>query len=370
MNKTHIARVAQELELKTSQVQATAALLEEGGTVPFIARYRKEVTGSLNEVVITTIRDRLDQLMELDKRREAILKSLEERGQLTEELKDKIVAAESLVVLEDIYLPYRPKRRTRAMVAREKGLEPLAERLWAQDEMDPLAEAAAFIDPEKGVESAEDALAGARDIIAEQVSEDQVARARIRKHFVSKGTFRSKVIDKEGKGSSEIKHWEEPVATSPSHRTLALRRGENEAFLTLRVLAPEEEALAMLEALFLKGEGASSQQVRMAVHDSYKRLLAPSMETETRTAAKKRADEEAIKVFADNIRQLLLASPLGQKNVLAIDPGFRTGCKVVSLDRQGKLLHTDTIFPHQSEKEASRLLRRYETSVTSFKWRR
>ena len=356
MNETHIARIAQELELKTRQVQATAALFEEGGTVPFIARYRKEVTGSLDEVVITAIRDRLDQLMELDKRREAILKSLEERGQLTEELKDKILAAESLVVLEDIYLPYRPKRRTRAMVAREKGLEPLAERLWAQDEMDPLAEAAAFINSEKGVESAEEALAGARDIIAEWVGEDQAARARIREHFVSKGTFKSKVIP--GKEAEGIKYkdyfdWEEPVTTSPSHRTLAMRRGENEAFLTLRVLAPEEEALAMLEALFMKGEGASSQQVRMAIHDSYKRLLAPSMETETRTATKKRADEEAIKVFSDNLRQLLLAPPLGQKKVLAIDPGFRTGCKVVCLDRQGKLLHTDTIFPHQSEKEAS-----------------
>ena len=228
MNETHIARIAQELELKTRQVQATAALLEEGGTVPFIARYRKEVTGSLDEVLITAIRDRLDQLMELDKRREAILKSLEERGQLTEELKDKILAAESLVVLEDIYLPYRPKRRTRAMVAREKGLEPLAERLWAQDEMDPLAEAAAFINPEKGVESAEDALAGARDIIAEWVGEDQAARARIRDHFVSKGTFKSKVIpDKEAEGIKykDYFDWEEPVATSPSHRTLAMRRG-------------------------------------------------------------------------------------------------------------------------------------------------
>jgi len=356
MNSDHVSRISQELTLSPKQVQATALLIEEGGTVPFIARYRKEVTGSLDEVVITAIRDRLDQLMELDKRREAILKSLEERGQLTEELKDKIGAAESLVVLEDIYLPYRPKRRTRAMVAREKGLETLAERLWAQDEMDPLAEAAAFIDPEKGVGSAEDALAGARDIIAERVSEDQVARARIREHFVSKGTFKSKVIpDKEAEGIKykDYFDWEEAVATSPSHRTLAMRRGENEAFLTLRVLAPEGEALAMLEALFMKGEGASSQQVRMAVHDSYKRLLAPSMETETRTATKKRADEEAIKVFADNLRQLLLAPPLGQKKVLAIDPGFRTGCKMVCLDRQGKFLHTDTIFPHQSEKEAS-----------------
>jgi len=356
MSEAHIPKIAQELSLTPIQVQATADLLNEGATVPFIARYRKEVTGSLDEIAITAVRDRLNQLMELDKRREAILKSLEERGQLTEELKEKILSAETMVVLEDIYLPYRPKRRTRATVAKEKGLEPLAQRLFAQEDMDPVAEAAAFVDPEKGVDSAEDALAGARDIIAEWVNEDQTARARMRDFYSSKAVFKSKVIsEKEGEGIKykDYFDWEEPVKTAPSHRILAMRRGEKEGFLTLRVLPPEEEALEILEGLFVKGEGSASQQVRMAVHDSYKRLLSSSMETEIRQATKKRADEEAIRVFAENLRQLLLAPPLGQKNVLAIDPGFRTGSKVVCLDRQGKLLHTETIYPLQSEKGAA-----------------
>jgi uncharacterized protein len=356
MNETHIPKIAQELSLTPRQVQATADLLNEGATVPFIARYRKEATGSLDEVAITAVRDRLSQLMELDKRREAILKSLGERGQLTDELKDKILSAETLVVLEDIYLPYRPKRRTRATVAKEKGLEPLAQRLFAQEDMDPLTEAAAFVDPEKGVDSAEDALAGARDIIAEWVNEDQTARARMRDFYSSKAVFKSNVVpEKEADGNKykDYFDWEEPVSTAPSHRILAMRRGENEGFLTLRVLPPEEGALDILDGLFVKGEGPASQQVKMSVHDSYKRLLSPSMETEIRQATKKEADEEAIRVFVENLRQLLLAPPLGQKNVLAIDPGFRTGCKVACLDRQGKLLHTETIYPHQSEKAAA-----------------
>ena len=356
MNEAHIPKIAQELELTPKQVQATADLLNEGATVPFIARYRKEATGSLDEVSITAIRDRLNQLMELDKRREAILKSLEERGQLTDELKEKILSAETMVVLEDIYLPYRPKRRTRATVAKEKGLEPLAQRLFAQEEMDPLAEAATFVDPEKGVDSAEDALAGARDIIAEWVNEDQTARARMRDFYSSKALFKSKVIpEKEAEGIKykDYFDWGEPVNRAPSHRILAMRRGEKEDFLALRVLSPEDEALEILDGLFVKGEGPASQQVRMSVHDSYKRLLSPSMETEVRLATKKRADEEAIRVFVENLRQLLLASPLGQKNVLAIDPGFRTGCKVVCLNRQGKLLHTETIYPLQSDKGAA-----------------
>jgi uncharacterized protein len=356
MNEVHIRKIAQELSLNQKQVQATADLLNEGATVPFIARYRKEATGSLDEVAITAVRDRLGQLMELDKRREAILKSLEERGQLTDELKEKIFSAETMVLLEDIYLPYRPKRRTRATVAKEKGLEPLARLLFAQDDMDPLAEAAAFVDPEKGVDSAEEALAGARDIIAEWVNEDQTARTRMRDFYSSMAVFRSKVIpEKEAEGIKykDYFEWEEPVGTAPSHRILAMRRGEKEGFLTLRILPPEEEALDILDDLFLKGDGPASEQVKMSVHDSYKRLLSPSMETEVRLSTKKRADEEAIRVFVDNLRQLLLSPPLGQKNVLAIDPGFRTGCKVVCLDRQGKLLHTETIFPLQSEKGAA-----------------
>jgi len=356
MNETYIPKIAQELGLISKQVQATADLLNEGATVPFIARYRKEATGSLDEVAITAVRDRLNQLTELDKRREAILKSLEERGQLTDELKEKILLAETMVVLEDIYLPYRPKRRTRAMIAKERGLEPLAQLLFAQDEMDPLAEAARFIHPEKGVDSEEDALAGARDIIAEWVNEDQTARARMRGFYSSKAVFKSKgILEKEAEGIKykDYFDWEEPVNTAPSHRILAMRRGEKESFLNLRILPPEDEALDTLDGLFVKGEGSASEQVRMAVHDSYKRLLSSSMETEIRLETKKRADEEAIRVFVENLRQLLLAPPLGQKNVLAIDPGFRTGCKVVCLDRQGKLLHTETIYPLQSEKGAA-----------------
>ncbi len=356
MSNGHISKISEELNLTTKQVQATVVLLEEGATVPFIARYRKEATGSLDEVAITTVRDRLDQLRELDKRREAILKSLEERGQLTDELKEKIHAAETMTVLEDIYLPYRPKRRTRATIAREKGLEPLAQRIFIQDDIDPCAVSEAFVNAEKGVNSVEDALGGARDIIAEWVNEDQNSRAKIRELFMTQGVFRTKVIsgkEEEGMKYKDYFDWEESVSTAPSHRILAMRRGEKEGFLSLRVTPPEEDAIAILESLFVKGNGAAAQHVKMAVHDSYKRLLSISMETEVRLETKKRADEEAIRVFAANLRQLLLAPPLGQKNVLAIDPGFRTGCKVVCMDRQGKLLHTETIYPHQSEESAS-----------------
>lgn len=355
LNENHVSRIAEELSLKRKQVEATARLLADGGTVPFIARYRKEATGSLDEVAITAIRDRLEELAELDRRRESILRSLEERGLLTEESKEKILAASTLAVLEDLYLPYRPKRRTRATVAKEKGLEPLAQRLFSQEEMDPVAEATAFIDPEKGVGSVEEALAGARDIMAEWISEDAQARAKMRELFFSKGVFLSKVVQEketEGIKYKDYFNCEEPVGNAPSHRILAMRRGENEGFLTLRIHAPEEEALALLESLFVKGAKTSSEQVCLAVEDGYKRLLAPSMETEVRLATKKRADEEAIRIFSENLRQLLLAPPLGERRVLAIDPGFRTGCKVVCLDRQGKLLHTETIYPHQTEKGA------------------
>ena len=356
MQEIHISIIAHELEIKPAQVKATALLLGEGATVPFIARYRKEVTGSLDEVAITAIRDRLDQLAELDKRRDAVLKSLDERGLMTDELKEKVDNASSMTELEDIYLPFRPKRRTRAMIAKEKGLEPLAVMIFEQGEMDPEGEASAFVDPEKGVESIADALAGARDIIAEWVSEDQGARERMRELYMRKGVMKSKVIT--GKEEDGIKYrdyyeWEEPVSNAPSHRVLAIRRGEKEGFLILRITPPEDEALALLEGLFVKGTSPASEQVKTAVHDSYKRLLSLSIEAEIRLAGKKRADEEAIRVFAENLRQLLLAPPLGRKNVLAIDPGFRTGCKVVCLDRQGKLIGNDTIYPHFSEKGAS-----------------
>ena len=343
----HYSIISGELTIRDRQVQAVAALLEEGATVPFIARYRKEATGSLNEVAITAIRDRLDQLSELDKRRDAILKSLDERGLLTGELKDKALAAETMAILEDVYLPYRPKRRTKGIIAREKGLEPLAQLIFDQGDIEPLSCAAKFVDAEKGVASPDEALAGARDIIAEWINENDIARAKMRALFITKGVFRSKVISgKEGEGTKyrDYFDWEEPAAKAPSHRVLAMRRGENEGFLALRLAPPEEDAISVLETLLVKGSGLATDQVRIAVRDSYKRLLSLSMETEMRLVTKKRAEEEAIRVFAENLRQLLLAPPLGQKSVLAIDPGFRTGCKVVCLDRQGKLLHNDTIF--------------------------
>ena len=344
---------------------ATAALLDDDCTVPFVARYRKEVTGGLDEVAITSIRDRLAQLRALDERREAILKSLEEQGKLTDDLRQQVMAAETMAILEDIYLPYRPKRRTRATIAKEKGLEPLADLVLAQTDADPAAQAAAFVSAEKGVGSAEEALAGARDILAERASEDATARARMRELFAAKATFRTKVAagkeaDPDAAKFRDYFAWEEAVATAPSHRILAMRRGEEAGFLLLRATPPEEDAAALLDQLFVKARNHAGEQVRLALRDGYKRLLCPSMEGEVRVETKKRADEEAIRVFAENLRELLLAPPLGQKTVLALDPGFRTGCKVVCLDRQGKLLHHEAIFPHepqrQTEQAAARIL--------------
>jgi uncharacterized protein len=355
-NEDYFSIIANELGIKTGQVKATALLLQEGGTVPFIARYRKEATGGLDEVIVASVRDRLDQLAELDKRRDAILKSLDERSLLTAEIREKIDGACSMTELEDIYLPFRPKRRTRATIAKEKGLEPLAALIFEQGEIDPEKEAMAFIDADKGVESKEDALSGARDIIAEWMSEDHRARERLRDLFLTRGVMKSKVItgkEEEGIKFRDYYDWEEPVSKAPSHRVLAVRRGEKEGFLTMGIVPSEEEAIAILDGIFLKGISPASEQVGTAAHDSYKRLLSNSIGAEARLTVKKRADEEAIKVFADNLRQLLLAPPLGGKNVLAIDPGFRTGCKIVCLDRQGKLLENDTIYPHFSEKGAS-----------------
>ncbi len=346
--------VASELGVREQQVESTINLLDEGATIPFISRYRKELTGSLDEVQVSAIRDRITQLRELDKRREAILKSLEEMGKLSDELKSKIDAAESLTVLEDLYLPFRPKRKTKASVAKEKGLEPLSEIIFVQGNEDPLQIAIKFIDAEKGVNTVEEALQGARDIIAERISEDAEARALIRDLFLSKGLFRSKVI--KGKEEQGIKYkdyyeWSEPIKNAPSHRVLALRRGEKELFLSLEISPEEEEAISLLNKKFVLHQNACANEVVTAIKDGYKRLLAPSIETETRVFTKTRADEEAIKVFAENARQLLLAAPLGQKRVLAIDPGFRTGCKIVCLDEQGKLLENTTIYPHEPQKK-------------------
>ena len=352
MNSSHIATIATELSLRLTQVQQTANLFADGATVPFIARYRKEATGSLDEVAIAAIRDRLEQLAELDKRREAIFKSLEEHGHLNDDLIKSVNSAKTLTELEDIYLPYRPKRRTRATIAKEKGLEPLAALLFEQSGVDPAKEAAAYIDPKKEVASIEDALAGARDIIAERVNEDQVVRATMRAYFAERAIIRSKVImgkEQEGAKFKDYFDLAEPIADAPSHRILAMRRGEKEGILILRVLPPEENALDIIESHIISGNGADSAQVREAAQDSYRRLLSTSLETEMRLMTKLDADEEAIRVFSENVRELLLSAPLGRKRVMAIDPGFRTGCKLVCLDPQGKLLFTDTVYPGQGE---------------------
>lgn len=356
MNLNHYLKIAAELNIRQKQVSDTVELLDEGATVPFISRYRKEVTGSLDEVQVAEIRDRVQQLRDLDKRREAILKSIREQEKLTPELEDKINAAETMTLLEDLYLPYKPKRRTKATVAREKGLESLAELVFGQETAKLDEEASKYIDFEKGVNSVEEALQGARDIIAEWTNENAELRKKMRNLFISEGKFISKVIP--GKEEEAIKYkdyfdWTEPIKTAPSHRILAMRRGEKELFLMLDSCPEEMEAIALMEMLLVKENNTSAEQVRLAIKDSYKRLLKPSMETEVRLYTKKKADEEAIKVFAENLRQLLLGAPLGEKIVMAIDPGFRTGCKLVCLGAQGQLLHNDVIYPNEPQKKAT-----------------
>jgi len=367
MLEQHVLKIASELSIQPRQVAATAVLLEEGGTVPFIARYRKERTGELDEVKIMNIRDRLEQLEELDKRRDSIMKSLDERKLLTADLLKKIGAAETMNVLEDLYAPFRQKKRTRATTAKEKGLEPLADLIWAQDvTLDVQAAAKEHagrewqIDEKKGTLTLEDALAGARDIIAERIAEDANARARMRTLYAEKGVVRSKVIsgkEEEGAKFKDYFDWSEPAASVPSHRILAMRRGETEGFLMVRLTPEETEAVSLLESIFVKNKGAAAMQVRDAVHDCQKRLLGFAMEGEARLTVKKRADEEAIRVFAQNIREVLLAAPLGQKAVLGIDPGFRSGCKIVLLDKQGKLIGNDVIYPDREEEMSGRLIK-------------
>lgn len=364
----HATLIAQELGIKKQQVEAVRELLEAEATVPFIARYRKEATGGLDEVSITAIRDRLLALAELDKRREAIRASLNERELLTPELGQALDKAASLTELEDIYLPYRPKRRTRASVARERGLEPLALRLLEQSaSLNPQAEAMASVDAEKDVPDVEAALAGARDILAERIAEDPTARERIRAIFVRDGSARSKAApaakataQKEGGKHDAAKYsdyfdWEEPVSKAPSHRLLAMFRGAEEGALRLSFRPRDEESASKrLEALFVRNDSPCGREVRRAAEDSYSRLLGPALENELRASLKERADKEAIRVFAENLRQLLLAPPLGAKSILAVDPGFRTGCKVVCLNAEGRLLEYVTINPHAGSEQARR----------------
>ena len=344
-----IAKIASTLGIHENQVRKTVELLDEGATIPFISRYRKEATGSLDEVQVAQIRDLRDQFVELEKRREAILKSLKELDKLSPELEKAVRGAQTLAKLEDIYLPYKPKRKTRAMAAREKGLQPLANKLFEQRMLDPEVLAAEFLD------DPEEALAGARDILAEEMMETAEAREEARHLFSRKTTVKSTVA--KGKQEAGIKYkdyfdWSESLAQAPSHRILALFRGENEGILNLNLAGPDQEVLDKLDRRFIKGNNACARQVTLAIQDGYKRLLMPAMENEMRAEAKKRADEEAIRVFAENIRQLLLAAPLGQKRVLALDPGFRTGCKLVCLDEQGTLLDNTAVYPHTGPGQA------------------
>ncbi|MEM6845469.1 MAG: Tex family protein [Bacteroidota bacterium] len=352
-----INHIAQSLSISTRQVSQTLQLLDDGATIPFIARYRKEVTESLDEVQITQIRDQAHQLRELDKRKESILKSIEEQGKLSDSLRKQIEEADTMAKVEDIYLPYKPKRRTKATIARERGLEPLAQQIFEQTSSDPTQLANSFIDPEKEVNTTEEALQGARDIIAEWISEDQQAREALRKLFRKEGVIKTKVLkgkETDGHKFRDYFEWEEAIDKVPSHRLLAMRRGEKEGFLSLTIAPPEESALNQLERLFLKNNNDNTQQVQLALADSYKRLLRPSLETELRLETKKKADTEAIEVFSENLRQLLLAAPLGEKNILALDPGFRTGCKVVCLDRQGKLLEHTTVYPNPPQRQVQK----------------
>jgi len=352
-------KISDKLNIDTKQVVATVNLLDEGGTIPFIARYRKEVTGSLDEVAIMQIRDEMERLRALEQRREAILKSIDGQGKLTEELKEQILEAETLSKLEDLYLPYKPKRRTKATIAREKGLEPLAQFILAQKNSSLDDEAEKFISTEKEVNSLEEALHGARDIIAEIISEDVSAREQTRNLFKQKATIKSKVVrgkEEEGAKYEDYFDWEEPLSQCPSHRLLAMRRGEKEDFIFLDIKPPEEDALEILKKNFVKSKNACGEQIKLAIEDGYKRLLQPSIEAEMRASTKELADEKAIEVFAQNIRELLLASPLGQKAILAIDPGIRTGCKTVALDKQGKLLADTVIYPQQKKVEAENIV--------------
>ncbi len=346
-------KIADDLKIDTKQVKATVDLLDEGGTVPFISRYRKEMTGSLDEVQILAIKTEIERLRQLEQRRESILKVIEGQGKLTPELKEQILGAETLSRLEDLYLPYKPKRRTKATIAKEKGLEPLAQLILEQKETDVFSQALQFVNKEKEVENPEDALQGARDIIAEVISEEANVRESLRQLFKTSAIIKSRVIkgkEEAGEKFEDYFEWEEKLSSCPSHRMLAMRRGEKEDFLIIDISVDEDSAHDILKKYFIKSRGECAEQIKLAIEEGYKRLLQPSIEAEIRLFTKQQADEKAIQVFADNLRELLLASPLGQKNILGVDPGFKSGCKVVALNAQGKLLEETVIYPHEPQR--------------------
>ena len=362
--------IADELHLALRHVSNVIKLLGEGATIPFIARYRKEMTGSMNEENVAAVQKRLEQLTELQKRKESVIESIREQDKLTPELEQKILNAKTMQEVEDLYLPYKPKRRTRAAIAREKGLEPLAAQIMAQntDAVERLA--SRYVNAQKGVNTVEEALQGAMDIMAEWISENINGRNRIRKIFHTKGNISSTVVkgkEEEGKTYQQYFDFSEPIAKAPSHRLLALFRAEEEGVIKLKIKVDNDLVLNTLDQIFLKSDNASSALVQDAITDSWKRLLEPSIETEIRNIYKEKADETAIQVFAENLKQLLLAPPMGQKRVLAIDPGFRTGCKVVILSETGALLHNETIYPHPPKSDVVGSMRKIKSLVDAYK---
>ncbi|HYG51523.1 MAG TPA: Tex-like N-terminal domain-containing protein, partial [Flavobacteriales bacterium] len=359
--------IAKETGLNPKYVSNVITLLEEGATIPFIARYRKEMTGEMDEVQIAQVQMTKTKHDMIARRKETMLKTIEDQGALTPELKAKIESTYDLVALDDIYLPYKPKRKTRATDAKEKGLEPLAKIILLQQERNLDDRTNEFINEK--VKNAEEALKGARDIIAEWINENEQVRTRIRNMFSREAVVRSAVVrtkEEEGIKYKDYYEWQEPLQRAPSHRILALLRGEDEGFLRVYIEIDPEKAHDAISGIMVKSNNACSRQMEQAIEESYRRLIQPSMETEFRNAAKDKADVEAIRVFAENLRQLLLAAPLGQKKILAIDPGFRTGCKVVCLDAQGNLLHNETIYPHPPQNEQAMAMKKITSLVESY----
>ena len=366
---THEEIIAQRTGLKIVYVQNTIALLLEGATIPFISRYRKEATGGMTDVEVAEVSRQLEQLQETDKRRSYILQTIEGQGKLTDELRQRIEECTDPITLEDIYLPFKQKRRTRAQVAREAGLEPLANILQAQKTVHITQTAGRYINKEKGIDNVQKALQGAQDIIAERVSESERARQSLRTTFARHAVIYSRLVkgkDIEGQNYRDYFEWSEPLARCSSHRMLAMRRGEAEGILRISIGVDDEAALERISRFFVHGNGEASQLVKAAVEDGYRRLLEPSISNEAGSLAREKADEEAISIFVRNLEQLLMASPLGQKRVMAIDPGFRTGCKVVCLDAEGNLLHHDVIFPHPPKAERVRAMMTMQQLVEKY----
>ncbi len=367
MTETYIKLISNTLNLPQKRIENTITLLSEGATIPFIARYRKEVTGSLDEVQIADIQQNLRKLEEIAKRRESILKSIEEQGELSDELKTRIERSWNRTELEDLYLPYKRKRKTRASIAQKRGLGALAEKILAQRYHLVEVLASEYITDE--VPTIEDALQGARDIIAEKISEDEEARNTVRAAFKRYATVKTKLVrgrEEEGKVYEDYFEFEELLQKIPSHRLLAILRAESEGILRVNVTPDQEQAIYKLERQFIEGRGKAADQVKIAIEDGYKRLLAPSIETEFRNIAKEKADTQAIEVFAENLKQLLLAPPLGQQCVLGIDPGYRTGCKIVCLNNNGDLVHSTTIYPHPPQNQQSEATQKIKHLVQQY----